>query len=110
MASFNLKEFISSTLTIPYIEPNHAVMDGSFTIEPYITSSLIGSGTVQNVALNSTVSLFYKSQTNAVSNGIALFKALNNESGVFCEDPDFTYENESNFWRTTLSVQEVLND
>lgn len=106
----DLKDYISEMLTIPYIEPSHAVMDGSFTIEPFITTSLIGGGSVVSVVLNSSVDLFYKSQTDAINNGIALFKALNDESGVFCEDPDFTYENESNFWRTTLRVQEVQND
>lgn len=106
----NLKVFISQTLQIPYIEPNNAVMDGSFTIEPFITSSLMGGGSVQNVVLNSSVNLFYRSQTDAVNNGIALFKALNDESGVFCEDPDFTYETESNYWRTSMNVQEVLQD
>lgn len=106
----NLKDFVTELLTIPYIEPGNAVMDGSFTVEPYITTSLIGGGSVVSVFLNSTVDLFYRQQDDAISNGIILFKALNDESGVFCEDPDFTYENESNFWRTTLRVQEVLND
>lgn len=105
-----LQDYIKTLLNIPCIAENHAVMDGSFIIEPYIVTSLRGDGGIQSVTISSVVNLFYKDKKDAVNNGILLFKGLSNEEGFCCDDPDFTYENEANMWHTTMRVQEVLNN
>lgn len=105
-----LKDYIKNLLNIPFIAENQAIMDGCFTIGPYIVGSLRGDGGVQSITINSTVNLFYKNRTDAVKKGILLFKELCNEENIFCDDPDFTFENEANIWRTTMRVQEVINN
>jgi len=106
----SLIETIRDCLQIPFIEENNAVMDGSFTVEPYYADSFFGDGAPQNVSIYSSVDLFYVNRNDATSNGIKLFKALNEVQGCFCDNPDFTFEKEANLWRTTLRVQEVLNE
>lgn len=106
----SLIDTIKDCLQIPFIEENHAVMDGSFTVTPYITDSLFGNSVPQSISVYSSVDLFYEKRTDAVNNGIKLFKALNNAQNIFCDNPDFTFEQDANLWRTTLMVQEVLND
>lgn len=105
-----LNKFITELLQIPFIEENQAVVDGSFTVEPYMVDSLKGDGEVQNVSVLSTVNLFYWNRCDAVDNGILLFKKLCESNNFFCDNPDFTFENEAKFWRTTLRVQEVINN
>ena len=105
-----LIEKIESCLSIPRISESCAVMDGSFTTEPYITDSLRGSGEPTCITLFTTVNLFYRTQDDAVSNGIKLYKALNSEKGIVTDEPDFTWESEAQYWRTSLRVQEVLQN
>lgn len=106
----SLIETIKDCLQIPFIEESNAVMDGSFTVAPYLTDSLMADGAPQSISIYSSVDLFYVNRNDAINNGIKLFKALNDIQGCFCDNPDFTFENEANFWRTTLRVQEVLNE
>lgn len=106
----SLIEKIEECLNIPHIDESGAVMDGSFTTEPYITNSLRGDGEPTCITLYTTVNLFYRTKSDAVSNGIVLFKALNKEEGIVTEEPDFTWESEAQYWRTSLRVQEVLTN
>lgn len=106
----SLEDRIKECLAIPLIAEDGAVMDGSFTIEPYITDSLRGDGEPTCITLLSTVNLFYRAQADAVSNGIKLFKSLNSESGIVTDEPDFTWEREAQYWRTSLRVQEVIEN
>lgn len=103
-------ELVKDALNIPYIDENNAIMDGSFTVSPYITDSLVGDGNPVNITVYSTIDLFYLSKTDAVNNGILLFKTLCEENGICCENPDFTYENDGKIWRSSVRVQEVLKN
>ena len=105
-----LIEKIESCLSIPRISEGGAVMDGSFTTEPYITDSLRGDGEPYCVTLFTTVNLFYRTQDDAVSNAIKLYKALNSEKGIVTDEPDFTWESEAQYWRASLRVQEVITN
>ena len=106
----SLEDKIKTCLTIPLIGESGAIMDGSFTTEPYITDSLRGSGEPTSISLFTTVNLFYRTKADAVSNGIKLYKSLNSESGIFTDEPDFTWESEAQYWRTSLRVQEVIEN
>ena len=106
----SLVDKIESCLTIPHIDEDNAVMDGSFTTAPYITDSLRGDGEPSCITLFTMVNLFYRSKTDAVTNGIKLFKSLNSEPGIVTDEPDFTWENEAQYWRTSLRVQEVIEN
>ena len=106
----SLEDKIKACLTIPMIAEDGAVMDGSFTTEPYITDSLRGNGEPTCVTLFTTVNLFYRKKDDAVSNGIKLYKSLNSESGIVTDEPDFTWEREAQYWRTSLRVQEVIEN
>lgn len=105
-----LIEKIEECLSIPRISESGAVMDGSFTTEPYITDSLRGSGEPTCITLFTTVNLFYRVQNDAVSNAINLYKALNSEKGIVTDEPDFTWESEAQYWRASLRVQEVITN
>lgn len=106
----DLQTFIEDCLNIPYIPENQAIMDGSFMITPYMVESLKGDGKVQNVTVLSSVELFYEDKSDAVENGILLSSLLNEENNYVADDPDFTFENEAQIWRTTVRVQEVINN
>ena len=106
----SLEDKIKECLSIPLIGESGAIMDGSFTTEPYITDSLRGNGEPTSISIFTTVNLFYRAKADAVSNGIKLFKSLNSESGIFTDEPDFTWEREAQYWRTSLRVQEVIEN
>lgn len=104
----NLETIVKECLNIPCVKEGQAIMDGSFITSPYMTSSLRGSGTPQSISLSSSIDLFYVNKEDAVSEGLKLFNELCSKPNITCQDPDFTYENESHYWRTTLLVQEVI--
>ena len=105
-----LQEFVENTLNIPMIKEGGAVMDGTFALTPYYIDSLHGDGKAQDVSLWSSIDLFYRSKKDAIKNSILLYKALQEESCYACDNPDVSYEKESEYWRTTLRVQEVIRD
>lgn len=104
----DLREFIEDLLEIPFISEGGAVMDGSFALTPYYIDSLLGNGSAQSITVLSSVDLFYQDRNEAVQNGIMLYKALLKDNKYTCENPDVTYEEASNYWRTTMRVQEVI--
>lgn len=104
----NLETIVKECLNIPCVKEGQAIMDGSFIISPYISSSLMGSGEPQSISLSSSIDLFYVNKDDAVNEGFKLFIELCSKNGISCQDPDFTYESEAHYWRTTLLVQEVI--
>lgn len=104
----NLETIVKECLNIPCVKEGQAIMDGSFILSPYMANSLRGSGSPQSISLSSSIDLFYTSKEDAVEQGLKLFTELCSTSGVSCQEPDFTYENEAHYWRTTLLVQEVI--
>lgn len=103
----NLETLVKEILNIPCVKEGQAIMDGSFIVSPYMTNSLKGSGLVQSISLSSSIDIFYVNKEDAVNDGIKLYKELC-LNGIVCQEPDFTYENDAHYWRTTMLVQEVI--
>jgi len=78
-------------------------MDGSFTLEPYISSGLRGNGLIQSEVDYYAVNLFYSDKATLVANAKLLCRNLL-QNGNMCDTPSYTYEREGKIWRGTLRV------
>lgn len=100
--------FISTSLQIPYIEEEAAVMDGSFCLSPYMTEGLEGNGEIQSVTNLYAIDLFYRDKRHAVRNATLLWKMMNAEKNYCCDSPTYVLEQAAGLWRASLRAQEVI--
>lgn len=105
-----LIEFIKSTINIPCIEQNEAVMDGSFALSPYMSQGLSGNGEIASVTNYYAIDIFFEDKKLAVENAITLWKALNANKKYCSQSPDYTYEQDAEMWHAVVRAQEVIND
>lgn len=104
----DLKDLIVSTLEIPYIDESTPVFDGSFTMTPIYNNGLSGNGIVKTSTTTLNADLFYEDKINCVNSAVKLWKAISETKGMASEAPDYTYEENAQMWRATLSI-ELIN-
>ena len=102
-----LIDFLGDNFSIAYIEENDAVMDETFMITPITTESFKGNGQPQSIVDYYAVEIFFKDKSLAVSSGKIIWKELL-KNKYFCDDPQYTFEKEAEFWRVTLRVRQIV--
>ena len=100
-------ELTQELLSIPYIEENSPVFDGSFCFTPYMADGLMGNGNVLSMSTRAYIDLFYRDKDVCVSSALSLWKSINATQGMTAEAPDYTYEENAKLWRASLPIETI---
>ena len=103
-------ELTQNLLSIPYIEENSPVFDGSFCLSPYMADGLIGDGNVVSMSTKAYIELFYESKTDCVEAALSLWREISSTKGMAAEAPDYTYEENAKLWRASLPIETIYKE
>lgn len=101
---------ITDLLSIPYVEEDCPVFDGSFAIVPYMANGLSGNGIVQSTTTMLYAELFYADKTICVESALSLWKTIGTTKGMTAEAPDYTYETSANLWRASIPIEIITKE
>lgn len=104
MSIQDLEDIISDALTIPAIDENDAVCDGSFNTTPWAVETLNGNGCPVHITDHVAVNLFYINKNDAISAVHELLPILASNN-VVVQMPEFNYQEGGRLWMATLNVQ-----
>jgi len=105
-----LRDLIEDLLSIPYVEENTPVFDGSYALVPWLTSGLQGDGLVRTTKTSLYVELFYVDKMDCVNSAISLWKSICATQGMTASDPDYTYEEDANMWRASIPTEIITKE
>lgn len=100
----DLIKIISEGLNIPYIEEEDAIIDGSFGIEPWMSSALIADGQPQNITDNMTVYLYFTTKSEAIAAVHTLWPILT-ANHIAVSQPDYTWQEGGSLWMASLRIE-----
>lgn len=99
----DLIELITQTLQIPYLTEQDTVYDGSYTLIPYMSTSIKGNGKTVNENDYASVELFYKNKFTALEEVKRLKRTLEDNHYV-CENPEIIREDNGDIYRASMNV------
>lgn len=101
-----LIELIGSTLNIPYIEENNAVMDGSFTLAPYMSNAEYGDGKAISISDMYGFNIFYSDKSDAMTATKTIWSVLN-QNNIRMSFPTYLWEPNANIYRASMNLEVI---
>jgi len=95
---------IKNGLNIPYIAEGEAVMDGTFGVEPWMTSALVANGQPQNMTDSMTVYLYFGTKGEAITAVHTLWPILA-ANHIAVSQPDYTWQESGSLWMASLRIE-----
>lgn len=105
-----LVSILTELLSIPYVEEDSPVFDGSFMLVPYMAGGLQGDGLVQVTSTMLYIELFYANKSTCIQSAISVWSEICAQQGMTAEEPDYTYEAEAGLWRASIPVEMINNN
>lgn len=103
-----LIDLITDLLSIPYVEEDSPVFDGSFVLVPYMANGLSGNGIVQTTTTMLYAELFYTEKATCIDSAMKLWKEIGKTEGMAAEQPEYIHEKDAHMWRGRIPI-EIIN-